>query len=160
MNAKARPTLSSLEGLVQNSPKHHPATYVRFRPRLHQRRHTKHEQSSAKLMNGGTDYVAREYNLKSVGFCIKHLFIKIGLLLNLYFRDLIKPWVELKETWVRHCDLYFIFIFSVFTGRLQLGPLTVLPFSNHITSLADPKTVVSKKTTWDSGCFTGEWGLK
>lgn len=69
MNAKARPTLSSLEGLVQNSPKHHPATYVRFRPRLHQRRHTKHEQSSAKLMKGGTDYVAREYNLKSVGFC-------------------------------------------------------------------------------------------
>ncbi|XP_031611783.2 zona pellucida sperm-binding protein 3-like [Oreochromis aureus] len=89
MNAKARPTLSSLEGLVQNRPKHHPATYVRFRPRLHQRRHTKHEQSSAKLMKGGTDYVAR---------------------------------------------------------RLQLGPLTVLPFSNHITSLADPKTVSNKTT--------------
>uniref|UniRef100_A0A3Q0S2U2 Zona pellucida sperm-binding protein 3 n=1 Tax=Amphilophus citrinellus TaxID=61819 RepID=A0A3Q0S2U2_AMPCI len=63
VSTKGRPAVSSLESLVQNKPKHHPATYVRFHPGFHQRRDIEFLQSSAKLMKKGINYKAQKIQL-------------------------------------------------------------------------------------------------
>ncbi|XP_070775597.1 zona pellucida sperm-binding protein 3-like [Enoplosus armatus] len=58
MSTKAWPSVTPQKSLVQNGPEQHPASYVRFRPGMHQSQHNQPQQLSARLMKRGAEYKA------------------------------------------------------------------------------------------------------
>ncbi|GAA6228276.1 zona pellucida sperm-binding protein 3-like isoform X1 [Lates japonicus] len=60
ISTKAWSTTISQENLVQNRPEQHPASYIRFRPGMHQNQHNRPHQSSARLTRRGTESKAEE----------------------------------------------------------------------------------------------------